>query len=153
VRLHNFGSSFASPSGKTHFRKTHPKRETNSLNKLESCVSNQITAMYLCCMFWNTLYYYHWSGGSVSTNVGHTPLIIWFVQIMFSKSTPSLGHTQKTRQGPNIWIRTRSWPSRALRTQNHRQFRRLRDPNPTEGVPNQDTAQIVQKQSEQSWES
>ena len=29
--IYNFGSSFASPSGKIHFRKTDPKRKTKSL--------------------------------------------------------------------------------------------------------------------------
>jgi len=29
--FYNFGNSFASPSGKIHFRKTHPKREMKSL--------------------------------------------------------------------------------------------------------------------------
>ena len=42
-------------------------------------------------------------------------------------------------------IRTRNWPPRALQTQKHRQIRRLRNPNPMEDIPDQDSAKNVQR--------
>ena len=38
--FYNFGRSFASPSGEIHFRKTHPKLKTNSLNNYKVFLSN-----------------------------------------------------------------------------------------------------------------
>ena len=46
------------------------------------------------------------------------------------------------RPDSQIWIWARNWPSQMLRTQKHRQFRRLGEPNPMDDVPDQDSAKI-----------
>ena len=52
---------------------------------------------------------------------------------------------QNRGKGSKIWVRARNWPPRTLQTQKHRQIRRLRDPNPMEDVPDQDSANIPER--------